>query len=142
MEVFIIKKFFRQPQEKQAILLQKSFPSKDKSSKVIQNATPRNIREDEFLSNHPASPLVTKRLSKDIHTKPSEKEVIVMKGLLWVQQDKLFSRWKERFIVLTSHYLQFFKKTSSRISEMGAFIMKVVSVLKHISPSLLAGETE
>ena len=54
-----------------------------------------------------------------------DKEVIVMKGLLWVQQDKLFSKWKERFIVLTTHYLQFFKKASSRISEMGAFIMKV-----------------
>ena len=53
-------------------------------------------------------------------------EVVVMKGMLWVQQDKLFSRWKERFIVLTSHYLQFFKKASSRISEMGAFVMKVV----------------
>ena len=120
----------------------KLVPSKEQDLKVRENSPRRNIREDEILSNHPVSPLVTKRLSKDMYTKPSDKEVIVMKGLLWVQQDKLFSRWKERFIVLTSHYLQFFKKTSSRISEMGAFIMKVVSVLKHISPSLLAGETE
>ena len=38
----------------------------------------------------------------------------------------MFSKWKERFIVPTSNYLQFFKKASSRISEMGAFVMKVV----------------
>ena len=32
---------------------------------------------------------------------------------------------QERFIVLTSEYLQFFKKSSSKISEMGNFIFKV-----------------
>ena len=92
-------------EERQAIMRKKVFPSKEK--------------DQEFLSKKYL------RLSNETYTKPSDKEVIVMKGLLWVQQDKLFSRWKERFIVLTSHYLQFFKKTSSRISEMGAFIMKV-----------------
>ena len=50
---------------------------------------------------------------------------IVKKGLMWVQQDKLFSRWKERFIILTPDYIQFFKKGNSRISEMGTFIFKV-----------------
>jgi len=50
---------------------------------------------------------------------------ILKKGLLWVQHDKLFSRWKERFVILTSDYLQIFKKASSRISEMGAFQYKV-----------------
>jgi len=52
-------------------------------------------------------------------------ERIVKKGLMWVQQDKLFSRWKERFIVLTPEYLQFFKKSTSKISEMGNFIFKM-----------------
>ena len=93
-----------------------------------QDVTPRNICEVEQPSNLPTSPVVAKRLLDNKHTQPSDKEVIVKKGLLWVQQDKLFSRWKERFIVLTSRYLQFFKKTTSRISEMGAFIMKVVEV--------------
>ena len=50
---------------------------------------------------------------------------IVKKGLMWVQQDKLFSRWKERFIILTPDSLQFFKKGTSKISEMGTFIFKV-----------------
>ena len=44
---------------------------------------------------------------------------------MWVQQDKLFSRWKERFIILTTGYLQIFKKGTSRISDMGAFVSKV-----------------
>ena len=47
------------------------------------------------------------------------------KGLLWQQRDKLFSRWKERFFILTADYLQCFKKASSRISEMGGFIFKL-----------------
>ena len=72
------------------------------------------------------TPLPTKHMLQERYSQPMDKEVIVMKGLLWVQQDKLFSKWKERFIVLTSHYIQFFKKASSRISEMGAFIMKVI----------------
>ena len=50
---------------------------------------------------------------------------LVRKGLMWVQQDKLFSRWKERFIILTTGYLQIFKKGTSRISDMGTFVSKV-----------------
>ena len=29
-----------------------------------------------------------------------------IQGLLWVQHDKLFSRWKERFVILTADYIQ------------------------------------
>ncbi|XP_040581739.1 uncharacterized protein [Lepeophtheirus salmonis] len=48
------------------------------------------------------------------------------KGLLWQQKDKIFSRWKERFFILTKDYLQCFKKeTNSRLSEMGGFIFKL-----------------
>ena len=47
------------------------------------------------------------------------------KGLLWQQRDKMFSRWKERFFILTSNYLQCFKKGTSRITEMGGFIFKL-----------------
>ena len=48
------------------------------------------------------------------------------KGLLWQQKDKFFSRWKERFFVLTDDYLQCFKKENSRISEMGSFLARVL----------------
>ncbi|XP_059087159.1 uncharacterized protein LOC131883662 isoform X2 [Tigriopus californicus] len=47
------------------------------------------------------------------------------KGLLWQQRDKIFSRWKERFFILTPDYLQCFKKGSSRMTEMGGFIFKL-----------------
>ena len=51
----------------------------------------------------------------------------VRKGLLWQQKDKFFSRWKERFFVLTDDYLQCFKKENSRITEMGSFLARVVN---------------
>ena len=66
-----------------------------------------NLPNDQFKETSPAG------------------DKIVKKGLMWVQQDKLFSRWKERFIILTPDYLQFFKKGSSKISEMGNFLFKV-----------------
>merc|ERR1712106_1218217 len=105
------------PRDRQRVLQPKLASRKEQSS--------RDASEDPYVGKTMASPLPTKSLLNGIYNQPSDKEVIVMKGLLWVQQDKLFSKWKERFIVLTSHYLQFFKKASSRISEMGAFVMKV-----------------
>ena len=62
--------------------------------------------------------------------------------MLWQQKDRFFSRWKERFFILTQvllninddfdkllkifqDYLHCFKKESSRITEMGGFIFKV-----------------
>ena len=50
---------------------------------------------------------------------------IIKKGLMWIQQDKLFSTWKERFVILTSTHLQIFKKGTTKFSDMGAFINKV-----------------
>ena len=50
---------------------------------------------------------------------------MLRKGLLWQQRDKIFSRWKERFFVLTPDYLNCFKRGTSRMSEMGEFLFKV-----------------
>ena len=47
------------------------------------------------------------------------------KGLLWQQRDKLFSRWKERYFILTKDYFHCFKRASSKMTEMGGFIFKV-----------------
>lgn len=49
----------------------------------------------------------------------------IKKGLLWQQRDKLFSRWKERYFILTKDLLQCFKKETSKITEMGGFIFKI-----------------
>jgi len=77
---------------------------------------------------------------KNIFLKPSEFQVqycsksdhdlakglsAVKKGILWQQRDKLFSRWKERFFILTDDYFHCFKKGSSKLTEMGEFIFKV-----------------
>ena len=48
----------------------------------------------------------------------------VKKGLLWQQRDRLFSRWKERFFILTADYFHCFKKDCSKLSEMGEFLFK------------------
>lgn len=52
-------------------------------------------------------------------------DTCLRKGVMWVQQEKLFSRWKERFIILTSSYLHIFKKSTSRLSDMGTFVNKI-----------------
>ncbi|GAB6028416.1 hypothetical protein CHUAL_002576 [Chamberlinius hualienensis] len=50
----------------------------------------------------------------------------VKKGLLWIQRDKLFSRWNERYFILTKDYLACFKKSSKiASSDMGGFIFKL-----------------
>ena len=50
---------------------------------------------------------------------------IIKKGLMWIQQDKIFSTWKERFVILTTSHLQIFKKGTTKFSDMGTFINKV-----------------
>lgn len=49
------------------------------------------------------------------------------RGLLWQQRDKFFSRWKERYFILTKDYLHCFRRASGtdRISEMGQFLFKI-----------------
>uniref|UniRef100_A0A182UKS6 PH domain-containing protein n=1 Tax=Anopheles melas TaxID=34690 RepID=A0A182UKS6_9DIPT len=53
----------------------------------------------------------------------------IKRGLLWQQRDRLFSRWKERYFILTRDYLNCFKRAtgsaSEKISDMGQFIFKM-----------------
>jgi len=49
----------------------------------------------------------------------------IRKGVLWQQRDKVFSRWKERFFLLTQDYIQAFKKSTNQMSEMGRFLFKI-----------------
>ncbi|XP_014253464.1 uncharacterized protein LOC106668842 isoform X1 [Cimex lectularius] len=51
----------------------------------------------------------------------------IKRGLLWQQRDRIFSRWKERYFILTKDYLHCFKRSSGlhNISPMGQFIFKV-----------------
>ena len=54
-----------------------------------------------------------------------EADLTLKKGLVWQQRDKIFSRWKERYFILTRDLLQCFKKGTSRITEMGEFIFSI-----------------
>jgi len=56
---------------------------------------------------------------------PLEARATLLKGVMWLQREKVFSRWKERFFVLTKDYLQCFKKSTSVITEMGGFVFRV-----------------
>lgn len=57
----------------------------------------------------------------------------VKKGVLWQQQSydkfhqRIFSRWKKRYFILTTDYLVCFKRISPKVgrSEMGKFLYKV-----------------
>lgn len=49
----------------------------------------------------------------------------IKRGLLWEQRERLFSRWKERYFILTKDYLHCFKRATNNISPMGQFIFKV-----------------
>ena len=58
---------------------------------------------------------------------------------LTLQRDRIFSRWKERYFVLTRDYLQCFKKGSSRISEMGGFIFKIrLAEVSHVCGNIIS----
>ena len=46
-------------------------------------------------------------------------------SIMWVQREKVFSRWKERVVVITEDYLQCFKKGSAQLSDVGHCILKV-----------------
>ncbi|XP_034236281.1 uncharacterized protein LOC117642316 [Thrips palmi] len=51
----------------------------------------------------------------------------IKRGVLWQQRERLWSRWKERYFVLTSDYLHCFKRRAAGdgLSQMGHFIFKI-----------------
>ncbi|XP_060650247.1 uncharacterized protein LOC132787288 isoform X4 [Drosophila nasuta] len=94
------------------------------SSGTSSTATTMN-REDSLERSilDPKQSLLAGRIPVASMTGP------IKRGLLWQQRDRLFSRWKERYFVLTRDYLHCFKRASGsaneRASDMGQFIFKV-----------------
>ncbi|XP_073986957.1 uncharacterized protein isoform X2 [Rhodnius prolixus] len=70
--------------------------------------------------------VLPKRMPKSMVSVGREMHAI-KKGLLWQQRERIFSRWKERYFILTKDYLHCFKRSSGlhNISPMGQFIFKV-----------------
>ena len=88
----------------------------DKEERMSQPPTPRE---------QGPMPGLGPRSSTAIELVVGKSEGALRRGLLWLQEDKLFSRWRERFVVLTNTHIVVHKKAASRISEMGAFLYKV-----------------
>lgn len=67
----------------------------------------------------------------------ADNSLTVKKGVLWQQQNydkfhqRLFSRWKKRFFILTTGYLVCFKRSTCKVghSEMGKFLYKVSDII-------------
>ena len=51
----------------------------------------------------------------------------IMRGLMWIHQEKMFSKWKEKFLVVTKDYIQIYKKGSVEGTQMGDFQFQVGS---------------
>jgi len=49
----------------------------------------------------------------------------LVKGVMWIQRERVFSRWKERFIILTQDYLQVYRRGTAQATEMGPFLSQV-----------------
>ena len=98
----------------------------------LQNPTSSNYptsdlvgSEVEMLFDSPAGgpggcPITSSSTNNSTTTTTS-----LLKGVLWQQREKRFSRWKERFFILTNDYLQCFRRGSSKLSEMGTFIFRI-----------------
>ena len=55
----------------------------------------------------------------------STEDYPVLESMMWVQREKLFSRWKERVVVVTEDYLHCFRKGSAQLSHAGQLLFKV-----------------
>ena len=65
-------------------------------------------------------------LSVTIHDVGRQKEKIsLLKGMLWHKTDKMFSRWKERFFILTPNHLQCYKQCPISTDDLILFTFKV-----------------
>ena len=51
----------------------------------------------------------------------------IIRGLMWLHQEKMFSKWKEKFLVVTKDYIQIYKKGSVEGTQMGDFQFQVAS---------------
>ena len=47
--------------------------------------------------------------------------ISLLKGMLWQKKDRIFSRWKERFFMLTSDYLNCYEKNPQSIADASLF---------------------
>ena len=109
---------------------------RERRERIVYTSSQGGVHNQEVPRPYPAVDL-----SQELEDYDGVLPRPVRRGLLWQQKDRFFSRWKERFFILTQvsqsqyckchltysqDYLHCFKKESSRITEMGGFIFKVL----------------
>lgn len=105
-------------------------------SQIYKNPTSGNDMYRPMAGNHSMSSLSCEPPESgrlDAINNENENISTIKKGVLWQQQhyekfhQRLFSRWKKRYFILTTDYLVCFKRSSSKVgcSEMGQFLYKV-----------------
>ncbi|CAH1102361.1 unnamed protein product [Psylliodes chrysocephalus] len=85
------------------------------------------LRHEEGVNRDEQSILRAQHTQSLLPSFGKESAHVIKRGLMWQQRDRLFSRWKERYFILTRDYLHVFRRASGsdRISEMGQFLFKV-----------------
>ena len=51
--------------------------------------------------------------------------------MLWQKKERIFSKWKERFFILTPNHLQGYAKCPISSKDLGSFLFKVVKASKN-----------
>jgi len=92
-----------------------------------KRARPSAGRPKSEVREEPVREAVRRPLSY-IETSPSLPSPL-LKGLVWQQGSGIFSRWRERFLVLTKDCIRCHKKSSSSCSEYGALLFTLSLVL-------------
>jgi hypothetical protein len=54
----------------------------------------------------------------------------LLKGMLWQKKERMFSRWKERFFILTPKHIQCYEKTPAHSSDSVLFQVNLSSIEK------------
>ena len=53
---------------------------------------------------------------------------LILQGVLWLNRDRIFCRWKERNFILVASYLLCFKKKPTNVKDMGTLLFKVCRI--------------
>lgn len=70
-------------------------------------------------------PVLSAMPSNQSRSSSTKNSSTLIRGVMWIHRDRYFSRWKERFIVVTRDFLQCYKRVVTEASQMGPFIHQI-----------------
>lgn len=117
------------PQSRAPSIMNSPTLARVERARIRLEAQAMNNNENHSLERRILDPKQNSSLIGRIPLVDSMSSGPIKRGLLWQQRDRIFSRWKERYFVLTRDYLHCFKRATGsineRISDMGQFIFKI-----------------